>query len=105
MVRAFISRSTSRVGDALPTSNSAQRLDRLRMAMAGYVPDGLLARFSLAGNEEDSFDRLAKFAAELLNAVSMERLPALIGRSVGMADRSEERRVGKECVSTCRSRW
>src|SRR3546814_10246434 len=24
---------------------------------------------------------------------------------VGIADRSEERRVGKECVSTCRSRW
>src|SRR3546814_3152847 len=23
----------------------------------------------------------------------------------GMASRSEERRVGKECVSTCRSRW
>src|SRR3546814_16469193 len=22
-----------------------------------------------------------------------------------VADRSEERRVGKECVSTCRSRW
>src|SRR3546814_3642248 len=22
-----------------------------------------------------------------------------------LADRSEERRVGKECVSTCRSRW
>src|SRR3546814_14203755 len=26
-----------------------------------------------------------------------------LGRYVGM--RSEERRVGKECVSTCRSRW
>src|SRR3546814_12934624 len=25
--------------------------------------------------------------------------------SVGVAVRSEERRVGKECVSTCRSRW
>src|SRR3546814_18135430 len=24
---------------------------------------------------------------------------------VALADRSEERRVGKECVSTCRSRW
>src|SRR3546814_19202897 len=24
---------------------------------------------------------------------------------VGLEDRSEERRVGKECVSTCRSRW
>src|SRR3546814_3996961 len=23
----------------------------------------------------------------------------------GMTERSEERRVGKECVSTCRSRW
>src|SRR3546814_14717946 len=23
----------------------------------------------------------------------------------GVQDRSEERRVGKECVSTCRSRW
>src|SRR3546814_14613414 len=26
-------------------------------------------------------------------------------RRVGMGLRSEERRVGKECVSTCRSRW
>src|SRR3546814_16913714 len=26
----------------------------------------------------------------------------LVGRDI---DRSEERRVGKECVSTCRSRW
>src|SRR3546814_5675487 len=25
--------------------------------------------------------------------------------SIGGAHRSEERRVGKECVSTCRSRW
>src|SRR3546814_8076608 len=27
---------------------------------------------------------------------------ALLG---GLVERSEERRVGKECVSTCRSRW
>src|SRR3546814_20294244 len=26
-------------------------------------------------------------------------------RDEAAADRSEERRVGKECVSTCRSRW
>src|SRR3546814_16929509 len=25
--------------------------------------------------------------------------------AVAVADRSDERRVGKECVSTCRSRW
>src|SRR3546814_16081920 len=28
-----------------------------------------------------------------------------ITRAVGEPGRSEERRVGKECVSTCRSRW
>src|SRR3546814_14160940 len=27
------------------------------------------------------------------------------GDDLGLARRSEERRVGKECVSTCRSRW
>src|SRR3546814_6388259 len=27
------------------------------------------------------------------------------GRDYHFAERSEERRVGKECVSTCRSRW
>src|SRR3546814_8117453 len=30
---------------------------------------------------------------------------AAIGQIEPHADRSEERRVGKECVSTCRSRW
>src|SRR3546814_9553879 len=29
----------------------------------------------------------------------------LINYSVAVAVRSEERRVGKECVGTCRSRW
>src|SRR3546814_5381188 len=33
--------------------------------------------------------------------------PAHLGQALGPDDqqRSEERRVGKECVSTCRSRW
>src|SRR3546814_3148496 len=36
-------------------------------------------------------------------AVVRRRHPA--GRVDPVAHRSEERRVGKECVSTCRSRW
>src|SRR3546814_20826040 len=32
-----------------------------------------------------------------------ERPPILA--TIELVDRSEERRVGKECVSTCRSRW
>ena len=35
--------------------------------------------------------------AELLTTAAKESFPDCI--------RSEERRVGKECVSTCRSRW
>src|SRR3546814_6419343 len=31
--------------------------------------------------------------------------PVRVQRVVRRHDRSEERRVGKECVSTCRSRW
>src|SRR3546814_5158772 len=31
-------------------------------------------------------------------------VPVLLGRRFHLG-RSEERRVGKECVSTCRSRW
>src|SRR3546814_12587139 len=33
------------------------------------------------------------------------QIATLLGCSLDLADRSEERRVGKECVSTCRSRW
>src|SRR3546814_16358146 len=34
-----------------------------------------------------------------------ESLQKAAGIEQSIADRSEERRVGKECVSTCRSRW
>src|SRR3546814_10678302 len=33
------------------------------------------------------------------------RMVEVIGRRIDQAFRSEERSVGKECVSTCRSRW
>src|SRR3546814_6889897 len=49
---------------------------------------------------------LAGLLAELLNRGLHPQIPSI--GSVGASDlcvRSEERRVGKECVSTCRSRW
>src|SRR3546814_19335635 len=33
------------------------------------------------------------------------RIAQMVGQSLREIFRSEERRVGKECVSTCRSRW
>src|SRR3546814_1999998 len=37
--------------------------------------------------------------------VPVSLLPSASFTVYWMASRSEERRVGKECVSTCRSRW
>src|SRR3546814_11773269 len=37
--------------------------------------------------------------------VDGERIEAVEPQMIGEPFRSEERRVGKECVSTCRSRW
>src|SRR3546814_19341778 len=80
-------------GDALVRS-AGERL-------SGAVPEGaLLAR--LGGDEfgviVPAADPLAgwKLGRALCNAVATP-VPAGV--------RSEERRVGKECVSTCRARW
>src|SRR3546814_10894187 len=43
-------------------------------------------------------------ACHSLNHVALRDVAAL-GYSEGQVKRSEERRVGKGCVSTCRSRW
>src|SRR3546814_13749881 len=52
---------------------------------AGLVASGLLATGTLGGVEASGF--------------------GLLALDDSFTFRSEERRVGKECVSTCRSRW
>src|SRR3546814_14444789 len=65
--------------------------------------EAILRRFDSAGM---SLGALSPEAHEAL-AVAMNRLGARSNSGKGGEDpdRSEERRVGKECVSTCRSRW
>src|SRR3546814_15681269 len=41
---------------------------------------------------------------EVRSAVGLDRLSVDAGEG-GQSSRPEERRVGQECVSTCRSRW
>src|SRR3546814_12054944 len=58
-----------------------------------------------------AFQRESQQAAKFLARVGVPRF--LVFQAIGFAGllqvfrvgRSEERRVGKECVSTCRSRW
>src|SRR3546814_7386916 len=60
----------------------------------------LLQLFAVVGEGlSHQLSRLpGELQAELLSLVGLKPHPALPARS-------EERRVGKECVSTCRSRW
>src|SRR3546814_14583687 len=50
-------------------------------------------------------DRIAVDAADLLEVGELADLHAVAPDLPDEAPRSEERRVGKEWVSTCRSRW
>lgn len=72
----------SRLGEFLPIDNGEQRRDRLKTAMSGYVPDGLLARFSAIGEEPAAiFAMLGQFIPTLVRAVASKDRDALIGTS------------------------
>src|SRR3546814_16986513 len=61
-----------------------------------------------AGPEIDWLIRLVsgiRAARAELNVPPGARLDVVIDGADHLLRRSEERRVGKECVSTCRSRW
>src|SRR3546814_8145276 len=68
---------------------------------------GAAHRLAQYQRQRRSENTLAAYSFEAINrAFSNDALlPTLVrGELLGLA-RSEERRVGKECVSTCRSRW
>src|SRR3546814_18225959 len=77
------------------------RVDRLS-GPSGHVDPGVHRRTAVEGIVAD-----AEVAGERIAAHRLQRgngKHALFKR-VDLGPRSEERRVGKECVSTCKSRW
>lgn len=76
----------ARIGDYLPASSNEQREVRLRTAMAGYVPDGVLVRFSAVGEDAvRSFAVIDRFIPTLLDAVATNKRKALVGNAVANA--------------------
>src|SRR3546814_5183993 len=80
------------------------------------VADRLKARFPDAGFEIRTRNKATpsteRFVSRMGEFLVLVGLAALVIAGIGMGggvssylERSEERRVGKECVSTCRSRW
>src|SRR3546814_14666811 len=72
-----------------------------RRRIGGYPHRGDIAHFVLIGDRADRALRRLQDAQFDGGGVRQQRT-APAPRTKG---RSEERRVGKECVSTCRSRW
>src|SRR3546814_20966869 len=83
-------------------ARAAKRAAQAGAWMWGEVADGLMRRFK-------AHPEVARELEALERAVRSGRTTptAAARRLVGLfsSERSEERRVGTECVSTCRSRW
>src|SRR3546814_6822749 len=96
--------------------------DLQRVGLAGVVPGHSYFNGAVSGaaHAEHTLDRLEHAEKLMLHGQGQHRClafdgmrndavhPSRRGRVPAtdqMSMRSEERRVGKECVSTCRSRW
>src|SRR3546814_15784040 len=72
---------------------------------AGQIPIGVryLCMANISRERRDRIVDIGTFGLPLLDASADERVPEVMDTNVAI--RSEERRVGKECVGTCRTRW
>ena len=70
----------TRLGEFFPVGVTEQRLERLSTAMHHYIPDGLLARFSVSGpDSEPAFATMRTFIADLVMKVQAATRAPLIG--------------------------
>src|SRR3546814_17146511 len=66
------------------------------------VEDGMAHYFEIKKNKKGEFVAYFKYNSESIFWTEGYSSKASAKNAI---ERSEERRVGKECVSTCRSRW
>jgi len=70
----------TRIGEFLPQDGAAQQLAKLKCALDGLIPDGVLLRISNVETEaRQGFALNQKFAADMLAATLPAARPALIG--------------------------
>src|SRR3546814_15921912 len=72
-------------------------------AVAECIGEGKLVIATVASHEPEGYFDSYRAAFADLGVTNLTEL--YVNERVETLKRSEERRVGKECVSTCRSRW
>src|SRR3546814_18234863 len=94
----------------------AKELGSRGITVNAIAPGPVETELFLRGKSQADIDRMVAMApqkrlgqpSEIANLVAFLASPEagwINGQLVRANGRSEERRVGKECVSTCRSRW
>src|SRR3546814_13611248 len=89
---------------SLTSGTSRALLEQAALTLLDYIeaqPDGfrILVRDSPMASQGASFQSIIGDTASRVEGILVDQFTKR-----GL-ERSEERRVGKECVSTCRSRW
>ncbi len=69
----------ARIGELLPIDAQQQQLDRVRLAVRGYVADGVLARFSTLTPMPAAQSLLRGFIAEFIGAMAPAKRRVLVG--------------------------
>src|SRR3546814_16150275 len=95
-------------GDRAVLGDMADEYDR-RAAVLGIADQFLRARADLAYRARCAVDQVAVHRLDRIDDDEIGRAPFERRENVAhrsrARERSEERRVGQECVSTCESRW
>src|SRR3546814_21014767 len=91
---------------ALVTGVQTCALPILGAGLLGWIAAGMLVTDVAVIKQFGAIEGPAKIAIETGGALFVVIIGYWLGSRRGAGiQRSEERRVGKECVSTCRSRW
>src|SRR3546814_20487900 len=69
------------------------------------IPDKIMVRFAGQMLRRKGYSRNLAFDERVNGEHKDSFRVSLLLRPIEALERSDERRVGKECVSTCRSRW